>query len=231
MRELRLIVAPAAGTVVAPGNICYTGCGGKTENCFPACMWFSYAPLFCRRIAPARNALTEPARRGSDYTLLEDGTTETITGDSPLRTYMDINIKPIDPDPRVPDEPIDIYGMHPWHHPGRAPVWSPCGIGGGNPRGCFVPGTSTPQKCPEGASQNGPDARYFPFPDVKTTVCEHSIGCSRYRSTRSLTQPLQRREEGRRCRDRLECRGQPRRRILLPSLPAPDGPAAPGVSP
>ena len=142
-------------------------------------MWFSYAPLFCRRIAPARNALTEPALRGSDYTLLEDGTTETITGDSPLRTYMDINIKPIDPDPRVPDEPIDIYGMHPWHHPGRAPVWSPCGIGGGNPRGCFVPGTSTPQKCPEGASQNGPDARYFPFPDVKTTVCEHSIGCSR----------------------------------------------------
>ena len=65
--------------------------------------------------------LTEPALRGSDYTLLEDGTTETITGDSPLRTYMDINIKPIDPDPRVPDEPIDIYGMHPWHHPGRAP--------------------------------------------------------------------------------------------------------------
>ena len=103
---------------------------------------------------------------------------------------MDINIKPIDPDPRVPDEPIDIYGMHPWHHPGRAPVWSPCGIGGGNPRGCFVPGTSTPQKCPEGASQNGPDARYFPFPDVKTTVCEYSNGCSGYLSTRSLTQPL-----------------------------------------
>ena len=83
---------------------------------------------------------------------------------------MDINIKPIDPDPKVPDEPIDIYTMHPWHHPGRAPVWSPCGIGGGNPRGCFKPGTNIPTPCPEGAAQNGPDARYFPFPDVKTTV-------------------------------------------------------------
>ena len=56
----------------------------------------------------------------SDFTLLEAGTTETITGDSPLRTYMDINIKPIDPDPKVPDAPIDIYGMHPWFVLSRA---------------------------------------------------------------------------------------------------------------
>jgi hypothetical protein len=75
----------------------------------------------------------------SDYTMLDDGVDRTLTPD--MRTYMDINIKPIDPDPRVPDEPIDIYERHPWRHPGKAPVWSPCGIGGGNPHGCYKPGT------------------------------------------------------------------------------------------
>ena len=106
----------------------------------------------------------------SDFTMLDDGTKTTIAEDSPFRTYMDINLKPIDPDPRIPDRPIDIYENHPWKHPGKAPVWSPCGIGGGNPRGCFVPGTQTPTPCPAGAASHGKDARFFEFPDVKTTV-------------------------------------------------------------
>lgn len=43
----------------------------------------------------------------SDFTMLPDGVEETINGTSPLRTYMDINIHPLDA--RFPDEPIDIY--------------------------------------------------------------------------------------------------------------------------
>ena len=39
--------------------------------------------------------------------MLPDGVEETINGTSPLRTYMDINIHPLDA--RFPDEPIDIY--------------------------------------------------------------------------------------------------------------------------
>ena len=54
---------------------------------------------------------------------------------------------------------------------GKAPVWSPCGIGGGDPRGCFD-GSFPPKPipCPAGAVPNGPDARFFPFPDPKMTI-------------------------------------------------------------
>eukprot|EP00664_Eupelagonemidae_sp_cell27_P001016 gene1016-9849_t len=36
----------------------------------------------------------------------------------------------------APDSPIDIYTNHPWRHPGKSMTYSPCGIGGGNPKGC-----------------------------------------------------------------------------------------------
>ena len=68
---------------------------------------------------------------------------------------MDINLKPLYPDnPQVPDAPIDIYTDHPWKHPGKAPVWSPCGIGGGNPRGCFDY-DGKPKPCDAGADSHG----------------------------------------------------------------------------
>eukprot|EP01050_Picozoa_sp_SAG11_P017500 SAG11_NODE_2530_length_3250_cov_2.524913_6_plen_106_part_00 len=100
---MMMLAHMALAVTVAPGASCAPGCGEATggkivDGCQAFCMWFS------------------------DYTLLDDGTNQTIFGDSPLRTYMDINIKPIDPDPKVPDAPIDLYGMHPWRHPGRAPV-------------------------------------------------------------------------------------------------------------
>lgn len=60
----------------------------------------------------------------SDFSELDDGVKTTIAEDSPLRTYMDINIHSLYP--QAPDKPIDIYGNHPWKHPGKAPVWSPC---------------------------------------------------------------------------------------------------------
>ena len=31
---------------------------------------------------------------------------------------------------------VDLYKRNPWKHPGSAPVFSPCGILGGNPNGC-----------------------------------------------------------------------------------------------
>ena len=42
-------------------------------------------------------------------------------------TFQDIHYGPWD---------IDAYKTHPWKHPGSAPVFSPCGILGGNPNGC-----------------------------------------------------------------------------------------------
>ena len=93
-----------------------------------------------------------------------------LAEDSPFRTYMDINLKPLYPDnPQVPDAPIDIYTDHPWKHPGSARL-SPCGIGGGDPRGCFdgsfppchpVPGRRRPQR---------PGRPLLPFPDPKMTI-------------------------------------------------------------
>ena len=38
----------------------------------------------------------------SDFTMLDDGVKTTLAEDSPFRTYADINLRPIDPDPRVP---------------------------------------------------------------------------------------------------------------------------------
>ena len=31
---------------------------------------------------------------------------------------------------------VDYFGKHPWRSPGSAPIFSPCGVGGGNPNGC-----------------------------------------------------------------------------------------------
>ena len=42
-------------------------------------------------------------------------------------TFQDIHYGPWD---------IDMYKSNPWKHPGSAPVFSPCGILGGNPNGC-----------------------------------------------------------------------------------------------
>jgi len=47
---------------------------------------------------------------------------------------------------------------HPWFAPGAAPVWSPCGISGGNPEGCPT-GDQTHRDCPGGGYAHGIDAR------------------------------------------------------------------------
>ena len=154
---------------LTPGNSCAgfkpsnTGGFPKDVDYYAFCMWFA------------------------DDTMIDGDVPETLADDSPLRTYLDIPLHPRDPaspchDPMTfqgaeectealknPAEKFDMYHRHPWKHPGKAPVWSPCGIGGGNPRGCFDY-EGKPKPCDAGAASHGPDARFFPFADVKTTV-------------------------------------------------------------
>ena len=88
-----------------------------------------------------------------------------------MRTFDDIHYGPWD---------IDLYKRNPWKHPGSAPVFSPCGILGGNPNGCPevkfnypFPLLKTNQRhqgegepgdqCPGGGSAYGPAAENLPW--------------------------------------------------------------------
>jgi len=65
----------------------------------------------------------------------------TIPKDSPLRTYKDIQ------------GAESFYAKNPWRAPGSAPLASPCGFGGGNPKGC-----DGGADCPGGGYGFGVDA-------------------------------------------------------------------------
>jgi len=82
--------------------------------------------------------------------------------------------------PTLPDEmrtfqDMYIEGMgnydwtktNPWRAPGSAPVYSPCGVAGGNPDGCPVGGDEG--DCPGGGFGYGPAAEDVLFEDVVTT--------------------------------------------------------------
>jgi len=72
-----------------------------------------------------------------------------------------------------------LVSVTPWAAPGSAPIFSPCGVGGGNPNGC-PDGSSQDigDFCPGGGWSYGPLAEQFyiepGFPDVVTT--EWKIG-------------------------------------------------------
>lgn len=68
----------------------------------------------------------------------------TITDDSPLRTWHLC--------------PQGGCGKHPWRAPGTAPLYSPCGVDGGNLHGCPA-GNTAKSGCAPGGYGNGPDAR------------------------------------------------------------------------
>jgi hypothetical protein len=108
-----------------------------------------------------------PAAPGS-WTGMGKGT-PTIPRDSPLRTYQDWDFTN-DTGCTAADGPecIDWTVHNPWRAPGTAPVWSPCGVDGGNPGGCPF-GTKDPRGCAGGGYAFGPDARTHPFEGVVTT--------------------------------------------------------------
>ena len=62
--------------------------------------------------------------------------------------------------------PIDP-ARNPWMAPGTAPVFSPCGLWGGNPKGCG--GVAQDGECPGGGSSMGPDSRDITWNNTVTT--------------------------------------------------------------
>ena len=84
----------------------------------------------------------------------------TIPDDSPLRTYKDVGGS-------------DWTVKNPWRAPGTAPIFSPCGIDGGNPKGCQHPDGSPVSKdgsgCGGGGYGHGPDSREIEWTSVVTT--------------------------------------------------------------
>ena len=63
-----------------------------------------------------------------------------------------------------PMEKNSPWGCTPWMAPGTAPLFSPCGINGGNPMGCDR-GNPSPDNCGAGGWGHGPDARTLPGND------------------------------------------------------------------
>lgn len=76
-----------------------------------------------------------------------------------MRTYQDLEFN---------GTKYDWTKTHPWRRPGSAPVFSPCGVAGGNPLGCPVGGP--PGECPGGGFGYGPAAENVSFPGAQTTV-------------------------------------------------------------
>eukprot|EP00927_Polykrikos_kofoidii_P002024 TRINITY_DN10776_c0_g1_i1.p1 TRINITY_DN10776_c0_g1~~TRINITY_DN10776_c0_g1_i1.p1 ORF type:complete len:333 (-),score=52.61 TRINITY_DN10776_c0_g1_i1:63-1061(-) len=66
----------------------------------------------------------------------------------------------------------DWTRKHPWRSPGTAPVHSPCGVDGGNPRGC-PEGSDSTGACPGGGFGHGIDGRSMPG---NTKPAEWTIG-------------------------------------------------------
>ena len=62
--------------------------------------------------------------------------------------------------------PIDP-ARNPWMAPGTAPVFSPCGVWGGNPQGCG--GVGQDGECPGGGSSMGSDSRDVTWNNTVTT--------------------------------------------------------------
>merc|ERR1719232_1928334 len=64
---------------------------------------------------------------------------------------------------------VDYTKTNPWRASGSAPIYSPCGVAGGNPEGCPVGEGEIGDNCPGGGFAYGPDAVNVDFQDVQTT--------------------------------------------------------------
>ena len=76
-----------------------------------------------------------------------------------MRTYQDVYYGAY---------PFDWTKSNPWRHPGSAPIFSPCGVAGGNPWGCPI-GSDNDGVCPGGGFAHGSHAEYVQFQDVVET--------------------------------------------------------------
>lgn len=120
----------------------------------------------CNGTAPGQ---AEPGTRGCACEWYTNWThipgEPTIPDRSPLRTYTDWIFD-------GSSKPSDWTKKNPWRAPGTAPIWSPCGVDGGNMDGC-VTDHGTSSSCAPGGYPHGPDARadYQRF-SPKTTVWE-----------------------------------------------------------
>ena len=97
----------------------------------------------------------------TNYTFIPPGVKPTIGPDSPMRTWF----------PEGTGFPDNIGGQPPntpWRAPGTAPLYSPCGISGGNPTGC-PPGNPDATNCGAGGFGHGMDMRVLPG-NTKPTV-------------------------------------------------------------
>merc|ERR1719192_1306394 len=56
------------------------------------------------------------------------------------------------------------FSINPWYQPGKAKIFSPCGVLGGNPLGC-----GGADDCPGGGYPYGKDARDIVFQNVTET--------------------------------------------------------------
>merc|ERR1711872_381319 len=76
-----------------------------------------------------------------------------------MRTFQDMYIEGMGN--------YDWTTKNPWRAPGTAPLYSPCGVAGGNPDGSPVGGPEG--DCPGGGFGYGPAAEFVEFPGVVTT--------------------------------------------------------------
>ena len=117
---------------------------------------------------------------------------------------------------KIYDKLNDIFKQtNPWRHPGSAPVWSPCGVAGGNPNGCPEGEGAPGDDCPGGGFAYGPAAENVAFEVTKPVfrsffICFlfYCVGCSNHRVA-----------EGRSCRSWVGNHCQPWRWLLLQTLP------------
>jgi len=72
-----------------------------------------------------------------------------------------------------PGKGYDTTRLHPWRAPGTAKITSPCGVDGGNPRGC-TPETGT-KGCMPGGYGHGPDGRTLMHQGLVTTWRRGSV--------------------------------------------------------
>jgi len=87
----------------------------------------------------------------TNYTFNTNSGNAPIGEFSPLRTYYHMS--------------YESLKYNPWFSPGSAPIFSPCGINGGNPNGC-----NGGKDCPGGGFGYGPDAINESYPYSKTTT-------------------------------------------------------------